>query len=58
MSCATGDGTFGWLNAASLHLMENNIALVHVEFCMVWGRMLSFNTCGARIIWLCVGTHV
>ena len=60
MSCATGDGTFGWSNAASLHLIENNIALVHVELCKVSGRvrMLSFNTCGARIIWLCACTNL
>ena len=65
MSCANGDGTFGWSNTGSLHLIENNIAPVHVELCGVWGRvrMLSLNTCGARIIWLCgctnfgLGTH-
>ena len=35
MSSATGEGTFGWWNAVSLHLMENNIAPVHVELCKV-----------------------
>ena len=35
MRCATGDGTFRWSNAVSLHLIENNIALVHVELCRV-----------------------
>ena len=35
MSCATGDGTFGWSNDVSLHLMENNFAPVHVELCRV-----------------------
>ena len=52
MSCATGDGTFGWSNTASLHLIEKNIALVHVELCRVLGRvrMLSFNTCGDWIM--------
>ena len=30
-----GDGTFGWSNVVSLHLMENNIAPVHVELCRV-----------------------
>ena len=39
MSCATttttGDGTFRWSNAASLHLIENSFALVHVELCRV-----------------------
>ena len=35
MSCATDDGTFGWSNATSLHLIENNIALVIVELCRV-----------------------
>ena len=35
MKCATGDGTFGLSNAVSLHLIENNIALVHVELCRV-----------------------
>ena len=27
MSCATGDGTFGWSNAASLHLIEKTLLL-------------------------------
>ena len=59
MSCATGDGTFGWSNIVSLHLIENNVALVHGELCRVWGRvrMLSLNTCGARIIRLCACTN-
>ena len=60
MICATDDGTFGWSNAVSLHLIQNNIALVRVELCRVSGgvRMLSFNTCGARIIWLCACTNL
>ena len=33
ISCATGDGTFGWSNAASLYLIRKSIALVHVELC-------------------------
>ena len=59
-SCATGDGTFGWSNAASLYLIRKSIALVHVELCRVWGRVLilSCNTCGARIIWLCAETNL
>ena len=35
MSYATGDGTFRWSKAASLHLIENYIAPVHVELCRV-----------------------
>ena len=35
ISCATGDGTFGWSNTASLDLIEKSIALVHVELCRV-----------------------
>ena len=35
ISFATGDGTFGWSNAASLYLIRKNIALVHVELCRV-----------------------
>ena len=35
MSRATGDGTFRSSNAVSLHLIEKNIALVHVELCRV-----------------------
>ena len=33
--CAAGDGTFGWLNAASPDLIEKSFALVHVELCRV-----------------------
>ena len=35
ISCATGDGTFGWSNDVSLDLIEKSIALVHVELCRV-----------------------
>ena len=35
ISCATGDGTFGCSNAASLDLIEKSTALVHVELSRV-----------------------
>ena len=35
MSRATADGTFRWSNDVSLHLIENNIAPLHVELCRV-----------------------
>ena len=48
VSCASGDGTFGWSNAAALRLMEKNGALLRFELCTVFGQvqMLSLNTCG------------
>ena len=65
VSCATSDGTFGWSNAAALHLMKKDGALLRFELCRVSGRvrMLSLNTCGGRNKWFgdCtsegMGTH-
>ena len=50
VSCATGDGTFGWLNAVALHLMRKKCDLLRFELCRVSGRvrMPSLNTFGGR----------